>query len=344
MELTEELIKAEQGDPVAQYHLGMSYKYGWLGCNISVDDAVCWFEASSNNGFKQATFELALMYRDKLLVDNDDSKYIHLLQRAKAQGHLPSRLMLNILLPDLGVSQSRKILAALTLGAFFENGLQVRKCSKEATGWYRYGANCGSVNSQYHLGRILHTLRVSESWHWLRLAALSGNRSAQLTLAYFDTDKIKLESVAWMMTLTDEQLLNREEEYEIGFDLDELQSDLEETLNYLTRDQIQLAEMISKQQVTQIFLSTSHDDPNSEYMDQKSIDVAEFESADDGEDCSQGGFEEGEILSHEEWVSSMRAEFEGEDDESMGDHNWSDQLDDYESGDWEEYLGGPQSS
>ena len=53
---------AKQGDPAAEFNLGMMYKNG-MGVVQNYEEAVKWFRKSAEKGFKDAQFNLGLMYQ-----------------------------------------------------------------------------------------------------------------------------------------------------------------------------------------------------------------------------------------------------------------------------------------
>jgi hypothetical protein len=77
---------AEEGDPGAQYNLGLMCRDG-QGVQKDDFEAVKWFRKAADQGFAQAQYSLALMYRDGLGVRQDDAEQAKWCCMAAEQGY-----------------------------------------------------------------------------------------------------------------------------------------------------------------------------------------------------------------------------------------------------------------
>lgn len=57
IDIAEVLSKAQAGDAVSQYYLGMSYEYG-VGVTQSYTEAVKWYRKAAEQGFDEAQYLL----------------------------------------------------------------------------------------------------------------------------------------------------------------------------------------------------------------------------------------------------------------------------------------------
>jgi len=55
-------LASEQGDPYAQFNLGVSYNHG-SGIEKDLKEAVHWYQLAANQGDLDAQFNLALCYK-----------------------------------------------------------------------------------------------------------------------------------------------------------------------------------------------------------------------------------------------------------------------------------------
>ena len=68
-ELSKYQKDAENGDPVAQYNMGVVYQQGLSGEKVDLDKAVYWFEKAAKRGEEDAKYNLGVIYI------SDNSKY-----------------------------------------------------------------------------------------------------------------------------------------------------------------------------------------------------------------------------------------------------------------------------
>jgi myo-inositol-hexaphosphate 3-phosphohydrolase len=88
IELHDTRSRAEQGNAVAQFNLGVMYKYG-LGVAQDDDQAVAWFRKAAEQGFAGAQYNLGVMYRG--------ARAVAWLRKAADQGHSGAQETLRIM-------------------------------------------------------------------------------------------------------------------------------------------------------------------------------------------------------------------------------------------------------
>ena len=77
--------KAESGDAVAQYSLGLVYENGW-GVDENISSAVEWYMLAANKGNANAQYHLGLCYENGNGVKKDTDLAVEWYQKASAQG------------------------------------------------------------------------------------------------------------------------------------------------------------------------------------------------------------------------------------------------------------------
>ncbi|MCE9615083.1 MAG: trypsin-like peptidase domain-containing protein [Lentisphaerae bacterium] len=156
---------AAQGDPQAQYNMGVRYDNG-IGVPADDDVAVQWYRKAAEQGYADAQYNLAEMYRSGEGVRQDASQAVRWYRRAADQG-LPA--------------------AQCNLGVMYDNGLGVTRSVAEAIRWYRRAAEQGNLKAQFNLGVLYASGEgvdrdAAEAARWYRKAAQQGDPTAQLNL------------------------------------------------------------------------------------------------------------------------------------------------------------------
>ena len=82
--------KADKGDPIAQFKLGIMYANG-VGISKDNAEAVIWFRRAADNGNADAQYTLALRYDNGTGVEQDGSQAFDWYQKAAAQGQQDAR-------------------------------------------------------------------------------------------------------------------------------------------------------------------------------------------------------------------------------------------------------------
>ena len=84
-------FEAAQGNPIAQYNLGLMYKNG-VGVEIDKNEANGWFILASDNGHMLAKYALGLAYYNGNGVRKNFQKAINLFLDASYMGHPASQI------------------------------------------------------------------------------------------------------------------------------------------------------------------------------------------------------------------------------------------------------------
>ena len=121
---------AKQGDPVAQFNLGVLYTQG-LVIMADYREAVQWYLAAAEQGHAQAQANLGELYAKGQGVAQDFKKAMRWLDLSAKQGNAT---------------------AQLHIGDMYANGQGVRQDYQEAIKWYRLAADQGNAISQQRLG------------------------------------------------------------------------------------------------------------------------------------------------------------------------------------------------
>lgn len=148
---------AEQGDPVAQYNLGVLYENG-QGVPKDYVLAVDWYRKGADQGYAEAQNNLANMYAFGLGVTQDPAEAVLWMRKAAQQG------------------QSG---AQFNLGIMYTLGQGVPKDYAQAEAWLRLAAEQGEAEAQYNLGVMYErgdgvAPDAVEAYSWYLLAVGAG--------------------------------------------------------------------------------------------------------------------------------------------------------------------------
>ena len=122
--------RAERGDPVAQFNLGVCYDNG-EGVAKDQVEAVKWFRKAADQGLAEAQGNLGVCYRNGKGVAKDQVEAVKWFRKAADQG--------------LAEAQGN-------LGFCYDNGKGVAKDQVEAVKWFRKAADQGLAVAQFNLG------------------------------------------------------------------------------------------------------------------------------------------------------------------------------------------------
>jgi DnaJ domain/Sel1 repeat len=155
----------EQGDPDAQYKLGVRYADG-QGVVKNEHTAVQWFQKAADQGFVNAQVYLGVMYSKGLGVVKNERTAVEWYTKAAEQG--------------LAIAQ-------YNLGVMYDNGRGVVKNERTAMQWFQKAAEQGLAEAQYNLGNMYANGRgVIKNEHtavqWFQKAADQGDAQAQSKL------------------------------------------------------------------------------------------------------------------------------------------------------------------
>ena len=161
IKFAETKAKAEAGDVISQFKLGMMYSNG-EGVLEDDKEAVKWYRkaADQGNGLVQnkAQSKLGTMYDNGEGVLEDDKEAVKWYKLAADQGYAP---------------------AQYNLGLMYDNGEGVLQGHNEAVWWYRKAAEQGVADAQYNLGIKYSTgqgvlQNFVTAYAWINIAEANG--------------------------------------------------------------------------------------------------------------------------------------------------------------------------
>ena len=121
---------AKQGEPSAQYILGLMYDNGE---GVPEDDkqAIKWYRLAADQGYADAQYNLGVMYANGYGEPKDDKQAVQWFRLAAEQGHAE---------------------AQFNLGYIYNKGQGTDVDNDEAVKWYKLAFENGLVNAEYNLG------------------------------------------------------------------------------------------------------------------------------------------------------------------------------------------------
>lgn len=125
--------RAKDGDPVAQYDLGVHYQRG-DGVKQDLKRAVKWWEKSAEREYAPALYNLGVVYEQGVGVRKNGEKAISFYEKA---------------------AEGRFAPAEYNLGVIYLNGELVEKDPKRALYWYNAAASHGHKEALNAVGRLL---------------------------------------------------------------------------------------------------------------------------------------------------------------------------------------------
>jgi len=158
-------VAAEQGNPVAQHHLGLSY-YTGKGVTRDYSQSVTWHRKAAAQGYPPAEYSMALRYANGNGVRQDFAKAAEWYGKAARQEHAK---------------------AQTNLGNLYRTGRGVKPDLSEALLWYRRAAGHGDTKAQINLAMMYATgtsveKNEAEGLRWLQRAAHAGDNQAKVHL------------------------------------------------------------------------------------------------------------------------------------------------------------------
>ena len=205
IKFAETKAKAEAGDVISQFKLGMMYSNG-EGVLEDDKEAVKWYRKAADQGYAYAQAILGVMYYNGEGVLKDDKEAVKWYRKAADKGNAPAQYNLGIMyyngkgvLQDFkqamkwiheaadqgnGLVQNK---AQSKLGTMYDNGEGVLEDDKEAVKWYKLAADQGYAPAQYNLGLMYDNGEGvlqghNEAVWWYRKAAEQGVADAQYNL------------------------------------------------------------------------------------------------------------------------------------------------------------------
>lgn len=169
-------IKAESGNPLFQFKLGMCY-INALGVEKDLNKAFYWIREAAVQNMPIASFHLALFYQEGVVFKQDYSEAFKWFLKSANEGYLK---------------------AQHNVAYHYHMGLGVPADYQKAFYWYNMAAVSGFALSQYNLAQCYHKGEGSEInndlyIHWLSVSAQSGCDEALFMLSeeYFHGNIVK---------------------------------------------------------------------------------------------------------------------------------------------------------
>lgn len=153
---------AGQGDPEAQYFLGVMYYRGWGNLTKDRSKSFDLFQKAAEQGYAEAQFMLGHMYDLGTNVRPDYKKAFDLYMKAAAQGNAD---------------------AMVGLGEMYEDGKGMRPDYGKARGWYEKAAALedgdaqGSLGLMYEKGQV-GQVDMDKARAWYKKGCANGSRFA----------------------------------------------------------------------------------------------------------------------------------------------------------------------
>jgi len=177
--------KAEQGNAIAQYNLGIAHAQG-EGVPQNYKESAMWFRLAAEQGLSDAQFNLSYAYFKGQGVPQDYKEAVKWLRKAAEQGEVD---------------------ALYSLAGCYLEGNGVPQDYEEAVKWLRKAAEQGSVYAYHTLGVCYArgqgvTKNYREAVRWAHKAAEQGMASSQILLGVCfssgrDIPKDYVQAYAW---------------------------------------------------------------------------------------------------------------------------------------------------
>ena len=150
--------EAQEGNPIAQYHLGNIYSSGMAGVEIDLKRGLDYFRESAAQGYAPAQYNLAASYKLGDGIPKNTEKALEWYLAAADQGHTDAQLQAAII-------------------------LQARGGFADALTLFRSSALLGNTNAQALLGASYHSgegapQNFEQAYIWYSLAAANGDEEA----------------------------------------------------------------------------------------------------------------------------------------------------------------------
>lgn len=155
---------------LAQYYLGLLYKYGF-GVDRDYKAAIHWFTLAAEKNLAKAQFELGRMYQ-YVPEYKCEKKAFHWFEAAANQGVTEAHLELGMIYEEMGKEQDEKAnrhfqlaafqgseLAQVVLGRRYEEGIGVMRDIDEAIRFYTLAAEQGNDEATERLREIIGHMR-----------------------------------------------------------------------------------------------------------------------------------------------------------------------------------------
>ncbi|MDC4264869.1 sel1 repeat family protein [Acinetobacter baumannii] len=157
-ELSKYQKDVENGDPIAQYNIGVIYQQGLNDNKVNLDKAVYWFEKAAEQGEEEAKANLGIIYY------TEGTKYTN----------IPKAL-------DIFYELSKKDnrVALNFLGRMYKDGVGVKQDNNKAFNLFNRVALLGDLSAQFNLGNMYFnsegtSLDYEKAAYWYNKAVING--------------------------------------------------------------------------------------------------------------------------------------------------------------------------
>lgn len=176
------LTKANQGDPAAQFGMGVAYDTG-RGVRKNQTEAAGWYRKAAEQGYAAAQNSLGSLYQYGEGAPQDNAEAVRWYQKAADQGFGE---------------------AYTNLGYMYDGGLGINQDKQKAALLYQSGAEKGSLNAMLNLGVSYWKGEgverdLIQACKWLDLARFYTQNSRNMPLKYRvrgALDEVKKEMTA----------------------------------------------------------------------------------------------------------------------------------------------------
>ena len=221
---------AEQGNPMAQFELGLYYTNG-VGVQVDYAEAVKWFRKAAEQSHSGAEYNLGFCYANGQGVSKDEAEAVRWYRKAAEQNYADAQNNLGVAYANgQGVpkddaeavkwyrkaAERNHAYAQNNLGHAYANGQGVSKDYAEAVKWFRKAAEQNYPYAQYNLAGCYANGQgvpkdYAEMVKWLRKAAEQNVPRAQYNLAFSYANGVGVrknyaEAVKWYRKATEQNL------------------------------------------------------------------------------------------------------------------------------------------
>ncbi|MDS7945504.1 tetratricopeptide repeat protein [Acinetobacter sp. V110_1] len=157
-ELSKYQKNAENGDPIAQYNMGVVYQQGLSGEKVNLDKAVYWFKKAAEQGEEEAQANLGVIYY------TEGTKYTNIPKAVDIFSEL---------------SKKDNRVALNFLGRMYKDGVGVKQDNNKAFNLFNSAALLGDLSAQFNLGNMYFNgdgipLDYEKAAYWYNKAIIKG--------------------------------------------------------------------------------------------------------------------------------------------------------------------------
>lgn len=167
---------ASQGDPSAQYSLGLKY-YSGEGVSQSYNKAFQWYQKAANQNYSDAQYNLGHMYENGKGTSRDLSKALNWYKKSALQGDADAQNQLGLIYSKTSYQDWDK-----------------------AMDWYLKAANQNHAKAQSNVGKLYYygfgvPKNKDEAFDWFKKSADQGNQQAQTKVDEISNFRLSMKSI-----------------------------------------------------------------------------------------------------------------------------------------------------